>query len=347
MENHSVFELSGPALIPIGHVTLVAPRPIRESPASLYLLGLAPSSQKTMRHHLRQLATWLMPGANEESFPWWRLGYAETMMIRDGLRRVTNKRTGQPLAASSLNLKLHALRGVLRACWNLKLMAAEDYTTACTVKLLPDPHPRAGRLLPDRELVKLLEELTKWNTAMAIRDAALISCMFPGGLRGGEVAALDRADYIETNETKGLLVRHGKGNKERFVPFARANCHYLDLWVAGPWAEARTMTDSPALFFRLSNNGNLIETYAGQRLSRQTISAMVKSRAKKTGIERLTGHDLRRLTATKSIQQGNDLFTIAELLGHASISTTARYDMAIDEKKQKLAETLHLPDLTN
>lgn len=144
--------------------------------------------------------------------------------------------------------------------------------------------------------------------AGTLRDLAILIVGFYQGLRVSEIRNLDRSDVDLQAMT--LLVRQGKGAKDRELPLHRETA-----WAIESYLAARVEND-PALF--LSRNG--------QRISARQIQRMTKDVAGGAGIsKRVTPHKLRHTFATILLEKGVDTRVIQELLGHESLATTQIY----------------------
>ena len=75
----------------------------------------------------------------------------------------------------------------------------------------------------------------------------------------------------------------------------------------------------------------------------QTIYNMLVSRAEKAEINRFSPHDLRRSFISELLDRGADIVTVQQLAGHASVTTTAKYDRRGEETKKKAIGLLHVP----
>jgi integrase len=91
-----------------------------------------------------------------ECFPWHQLRYQHAQAIRTRLSDSVSARTGRPLSPASVSKHLAALRGVLRECWRLGLMSAEDLARAIDLEPVRGSTPLRGRVLEAHEVARLL-----------------------------------------------------------------------------------------------------------------------------------------------------------------------------------------------
>lgn len=176
--------------------------------------------------------------------------------------------------------------------------------------------PKLTKKLPEvlnlKELDKLLAE-KNFKGLIGKRDQAIIELLYATGIRVTELINLKRNDI---NLDHQLLKCIGKGNKERWIPFTeRVQNVLIDyLQTIRPKFKKRKETD------RLFLNNH------GQPISRQSIFYLVKKYAQESGIRKnVTPHTLRHTLATHLIENGADLRTVQEMLGHSDISTTQIY----------------------
>jgi integrase/recombinase XerC len=150
--------------------------------------------------------------------------------------------------------------------------------------------------------------------AESARDRALLELLYGTGLRVGEAVALD-LDDVGGGEVR---VRHGKGDKERRVPLGeKAREAVADYLAERPrLAHPRSAKlDGSALFV----------TRRGARMGQREVRRILDGWAGRAGVPRTHPHALRHSYATHLLGSGADLRAIQELLGHASLKTTARY----------------------
>ncbi|MEG0121994.1 site-specific tyrosine recombinase XerD [Enterococcus sp.] len=177
--------------------------------------------------------------------------------------------------------------------------------------------PKKQQKLPDTLSLSEVEQLLATpNTkeTLGLRDRAILEVMYATGLRVSELINLKLYDvHLEM----GLLQTLGKGDKERIVPLGDIAIK----WVQRYLSEAR-----PHLTRKNPDEAYLFVNNHGSRLSRQGIWKNLKTIVQKAGIYKtVTPHTLRHSFATHLLENGADLRTVQELLGHADISTTQIY----------------------
>jgi integrase len=124
----------------------------------------------------------------------------------------------------------------------------------------------------------------------------------------------------------------GKGNKERIVPLPAAAVAALSAWL-----EVRGAAPGPLL---CPVRGSTVTV---RRMSAQAVMTALLRRAAESGVPHLSPHDLRRSYITGLLRAGADLSTVQRLAGHASVTTTTRYDRRGDDEKAKAVALLCVP----
>ena len=125
----------------------------------------------------------------------------------------------------------------------------------------------------------------------------------------------------------------GKGDKERLCYVTNEARDVLDRWLA-------LRGYVPGALFLPVRKGGAIEQ---RRLTDQAVLFIVQRRAKRAGIEAFSPHDARRTFISNAIDVSKDLVAVKELVGHANIQTTARYDRRGEASKLKVARSVRLP----
>jgi integrase/recombinase XerD len=175
--------------------------------------------------------------------------------------------------------------------------------------------PRVPSRLPrslDSATVSALMEAPPKDTAVGLRDRAVLETLYATGARVSEISKLDLTDVDRASGTTRLM---GKGSKERIVPIHPTAIDRIDRYIRDARPElSRRPTE--ALF--LSIRGN--------RLSADAIRRLLKTYARQIGADpEISPHALRHTFATDLLDSGADLRTVQELLGHVALSTTQFY----------------------
>jgi site-specific recombinase XerD len=157
------------------------------------------------------------------------------------------------------------------------------------------------------------------------RDAVIMHVLLHTGLRVGELCALKCSD-LSLSERKGtLLVRHGKGRKQRTVMLMNETRKQL-----GEWLAVRPQVANEALF--VGQTGEPIQPRVVQRL--------VERYAELADLEEVTPHSLRHTFARGLLDSGAKLHEVAKLMGHGSLDSTARYVQPSEEDLRQAVERL-------
>lgn len=308
--------------------------PADQNPTLIYIGSLGEGSRRTMRGSLELLARFVSGGrAGATNLAWWRLRYQHTALIQKAL--------AASYAPSTANKVLTALRGVLRECFRLGLMSAEDYERARDVKSVKGSRLPPGRHIDGGELLVLFRACaTDEKRVRGARDGALLALLYVCGLRRNEASKLKLSDY--DSETLRIRVI-GKGNKERSVYAAGGAEKILGRWL-------RYRGDEPGPLFHPVNKGGRIlrEDRDGhpRHLSEQAIYDVVKRRHKQIGVAKpISPHSFRATFIGDLLDAGADLSSAQKLAGHADPRTTARYDRRGERALKKSASLLHVPYL--
>lgn len=162
------------------------------------------------------------------------------------------------------------------------------------------------------------------GSPVGLRDRAILELFYGAGLRLGEAV---RTDVTDLDLRSGLLlVRNGKGRKDRIVPICGAAAAALDTYLSASRRELVARVDS-ALF--LSRDG--------ARLGAAGLRARIQYYGRRIGV-RLTPHALRHSCATHLLRGGADLRHVQALLGHRRLTTTALYTrVAISDLRAVIA----------
>lgn len=175
--------------------------------------------------------------------------------------------------------------------------------------------PRIEKKIPEiltmEEVIKLLEQ-PSGNSPKEIRDKAMLELLYATGIRVTELITLKLTDI---NLQMGFIICRDAA-KERVVPFGKEARNALIRYLNGT---REKMMEDPACEYLFAN-------CSGQPMSRQGFWKLIKHYAKKAGITAdITPHTLRHSFAAHLVENGADLRSVQEMLGHSDISTTQIY----------------------
>jgi integrase/recombinase XerD len=191
----------------------------------------------------------------------------------------------------------------------------------------PRPRQRVPKVLSREEVEALVRAPDE--SALGIRDRALLELLYAAGLRVSELVGLE-LDGLALAERSCTVV--GKGRKQRRVLFGEPAAHWLARWldeVRPRWA-------------RFSRSPHVFLSQRGSALSRQAVWYRIRAYGLQLGIgHRLTPHVLRHSFATHLLEGGADLRAVQELLGHADIGTTEIYTHVSRARLRELVDARH------
>lgn len=187
--------------------------------------------------------------------------------------------------------------------------------------------PKAARNLPKvlsiEQIDSLLDSIDKTSLS-GKRDDVLFELVYSCGLRISEVCTLKLANlHLEER----LILVHGKGDKERLVPFGDRAYEKILVYLN----EVR-----PELV-KGRNVAELFVNYRGEPISRKGVWKRFKELEALSGVEAKV-HTLRHSFATHLLQGGADLRSVQELLGHSDLSTTTIYTHVTDKQLEEAHE---------
>ena len=190
---------------------------------------------------------------------------------------------------------------------------------------------RAERKLPailSNHEVDLFLEQPDPSDSKGCRDKAMLELLYATGIRVSELISLDVQDL---NLSASFLRCRGRG-KERVVPLYKGAVRAMAAYINDVRPQLLENPGETALFVNMN----------GERMSRQGFWKIVKCYQDKAGIHKdITPHTLRHSFAAHLLENGADLKSIQEMLGHADISATQIYAQVINQKLRDVYVMAH------
>jgi len=190
--------------------------------------------------------------------------------------------------------------------------------------------PKTGTKLPvtltTKEIDKIINSISS-KSKNILRNTALLEVLYSCGLRVSELITLKITDLFLK---ESLIKVSGKGNKERFVPISDEAKNYIENYIIQKRNSQK---------IKKGHEDTLFINERGSGLTRVMIYLIIKDLNKKTDIKKKIGpHTFRHSFATHLLENGADLITIQNMLGHENIVTTERY---LHVNKKHLLESMN------
>jgi site-specific recombinase XerD len=253
--------------------------------------------------------------------PWPQLVSATHHDVRRFIQDLVGRRNYKMVA---VRRKICALRSFYKY---LKYERVREDNPAADIAS-PPVEKKLPNVLGQPEVGKLLvSERADWTPFQRLRAAAIVELLYGSGVRRAEVA---RIDVNDVNLRDRVIKVHGKGAKERMVIINQATVDAIQRYMG-----VRPRTADPALFVGVG----------GSRLTPRHIWYIFREIYKISGLEEhATPHTLRHSFATHLLENGVDLVTIKDLLGHESVATTQIYTNVDFSHKKRAYDQAHPRD---
>lgn len=229
------------------------------------------------------------------------------------------------LAAATIARKLAAIKAFYR------FMTAEGYMDANPAEVVEAGTKgiKLPRVLSEDEVVRLLNQ-PDITTAEGFRDRTMLEVLYATGMRVSELInlTLERVDL-----NMKYIIAFGKGSKERIVPLGSVAAEFLQHYLE----KVR-----PKLTHEDRNTNIVFLAFGGHELTRQRFWQIIRAYGRKANINKtLTPHILRHSFATHLLDNGADLRSVQELLGHSDISTTQIYTHLTNKRLRDIYAKAH------
>jgi site-specific recombinase XerD len=238
------------------------------------------------------------------------MGKAEIAEYHAELCRRRSKKTGEPLAATTINAMFQNALKLFSILYRQEVIKENP---AQNLDLdLPDNRGLRRRPLTQNEINTFLESIDT-ATQQGLKDRTLFELIYSSGLRVSEAAGIKVKDI--DFQRREVIVR-GKGDKDRVVPFSKVAREFLLVFLGDK-------IETPEAWVFAGSSGTRI----GQNLRSGSISERFRTLLRRFDMDKpeISTHSIRHSTATHLLENGAGVRHIQELLGHKSIETTVRY----------------------
>lgn len=223
--------------------------------------------------------------------------------------------------SATIARKISSLRGLYKYLSNNN----EKINNPFSAIHLPKKEKKLPRFFYYNELEEMFS-VPDLNTPLGQRDRLIIEMLYATGVRVSELVSIKKSD-IANREIKVL----GKGNKERIVRYGAYAEETLNLYLRDGYLKINT-NNSEYLF--LNNNGNVLTT--------RGIRYLLDNIIKKTSIDKkISPHMIRHSFATHLLNEGCDILSVQQLLGHESLSATAIYTHVTSDRIKEVYYKTH------
>ncbi len=235
------------------------------------------------------------------------------------------KPDGSPLGISTQRARLGSLQQFF--AWLCRANRL-DANPAADLELPRKQHRRLPKALSRLELERVFA-MPDTSDPLGIRDRAILELFYATGIRRTELTMLDVGDVDA--ETDALLIRSGKGGRDRVLPVGGRALH----WIGRYLEECR-----PLLMMSPAEHALFITGY-GERFSPQYVGNWVRRQLDAAGVEKAGScHLFRHSCATHMLENGADIRYIQQMLGHARLETTQIYtEVSIRQLREVHART--------
>jgi integrase/recombinase XerD len=254
-----------------------------------------------------------------------RVGEAEVFAYARQLAEAKSKATGERYSPATQRTHLYLVQRLFRFLARTGVVLQDP-----TLNLVMPSWKRLPRAVMNQTHARRLVANPDPTTARGKRDRAILELLYGTAIRVGECERLDLED-VDLGKCL-LMVRSGKGRKDRIVPLVGRAAVAVDLYLR----EARS------LLLKDPRERAVFVNRRGLRLDVKRIQDLVRMNAKAAGLDiRVTPHTLRHGCATHLLQGGADVRHVQKLLGHASVETTAVYTHVVPGELARVVGRAH------
>mgnify|MGYP004613978999 FL=1 len=225
--------------------------------------------------------------------------------------------------ATSVSRKISSIRSFYRYLNNQNVVKNNPFQ----LLNLPKKEKKLPRYFEYNELIDLFE-VPDINTPLGKRNRLILEMLYATGVRVGELVNIKVSD-INLNDKKITIL--GKGNKERIVYYNDVTSKYLKKYLS----EAR-------IKLNINKSDYLFLNYRGGKLTTRGVQDVLNKIITKTSLnKKISPHMLRHSFATHLLNEGCDLLSVQQLLGHSSLSATSIYTHVTTDRMKEVYFKTH------
>lgn len=258
-----------------------------------------------------------------------------TFLVREGITNLENTSRlhimsylshlqEQKRASATISRNMASIRNFYQFLFRERIITHNPSVEMETPKI----EKRLPKVLNFQEVEKLLNQPSS-NEPFDLRDKAMLELLYATGIRVSELVTLK---ITHINLSMGFVRCYGKGSKERIIPLGQKAIEALTVYLQKGWKKLAKGEDQDSLFMN----------HHGSQISRQGFWKIIKKHSLQAGInKRITPHTLRHSFATHLLENGADLRSVQEMLGHADISTTQIYTQVTKTRLKDVYNKAH------
>ena len=227
------------------------------------------------------------------------------------------------ITKNSISRKLSSIRGLYNYLVREEIISDNYFNKIVN----PKKDLYLPKFLKQSELNKLFEVCND-NTPNNQRSTLIIELLYATGLRVSELVNIKLKDINKSDKTIKVL---GKGSKERIVIYNNHTASIMDKYLNDGYNE-----------FNKNNSGYLILNKNGDKLSERYVRVILDRLVREAGLNvKVSPHTIRHTFATDMLEEGADLMTVKELLGHESLNTTSIYTHVTNQQIRNTYNMAH------
>jgi integrase/recombinase XerC len=248
-------------------------------------------------------------------------------LITDRIARFYLSTLHDVYTAKSIRRKLSSVKSMYKLLVEDYLLESNPFANLT----LPKSKKALPKFVYEKEMSDFLGQIDM-SSPIGIRNGALFELLYGSGLRVSEITNIKIADLDFYNK---VLLVHGKGSKDRYVPIHDLVIEKIKAYLERTRPELRSRTKE-------DDGNDLFLNFKGTRLTDRGVRSILEKELEKQAIEKkMSPHAFRHSFATHLLNNGVDLRTVQELLGHKSLATTQIYTKVSKERLRDIYMASH------